>query len=529
MQDFSAGTSSRSTKLVHGGIRYLKQFDVEVVSDTVSERAVVQHIAPHIPKPEKFLMPLYDEPEATYSHFRLEIAMALYDYLAGVEKDSPYAHRILNREEVLQIQPDLQRENLRGGGLYLDYTSEDTRLVVENVKQAVADGAEAVSRLKAVGFEYEEDQIVAVEVEDQITGETFAIKGHEFINTTGHWSDTIRDFDEEDHRKHQMRPTKGIHLVVDYTRLPVSQPVYFDTGEEDGRMVFAIPNESKVYFGTTDTDYDGDFANPDITQEDVDYLLKIINRRFPDANIQESDIESSWSGLRPLISVPLSKQEQNPDAVSGASESVAEEDLDPSEVSRGSDLSISNSGLLTLAGGKITDYRKMALGAMEMILERLAEKGIEYELIESKTYPVSGGWFNPYDIEAELERFASLARDKGFTEAEAKDLANLYGSNTPKVLTYIEEAKEYAEKYDYSLFIATSLLYSLENEMTYTLNDYFTRRTTISLFRSDQVDGLIEPVASTIQDVLELSDEVMEEIRADYAAERKQMTLGHLA
>jgi alpha-glycerophosphate oxidase len=292
-------------------------------------------------------------------------------------------------------------------------------------------------------------------------------------------------------------------------------------------MVFAIPNESKVYFGTTDTDYDGDFADPDITQGDVDYLLRIINRRFPEADIQESDIEASWSGLRPLISSPISRQEDT-DAVSGATESVAEEDLDPSEVSRGSDLSVSRSGLLTLAGGKITDYRKMALGAMEMILERLAEKGIHYDLIESKTYPVSGGWFNPYNIEGELERFAGLARGKGFSDAEAKDLADLYGSNTPKVLTYLDEAKEFAEKYDYPVFIATSLLYSLDNEMTYTLNDYFTRRTTISLFRSDQVDSLIEPVASTIQEVLDLNDEVMEEQKEEYAKEREQMTLAHL-
>lgn len=529
MQDFSAGTSSRSTKLVHGGIRYLKQFDVEVVSDTVSERAVVQHIAPHVPKAETMLMPIYDEPETTFTHFRLEIAMALYDYLAGIDKTSPQANRILNRDEVLQIQPNLQRENLVGGGLYLDYSSEDTRLVIENIKQAVADGADAVSRLKAVDFEYNEDnKITALKVEDQIHNEAFRIKSREFINTTGHWSDTIRSLDKYDTKGAQMRPTKGIHLVVDYTRLPLSQPTYFDSGEEDGRMIFAIPYETKIYFGTTDTDYDGDYTDPDITQEDVDYLLSIINRRFPDAQIEESDIESSWAGLRPLID-PSASQNGEADAISGASsDSLSEDDLDPSEVSRGSDLSLSDSGLMTLAGGKITDYRKMALGAMEMILERLAEKGRHFELIDSKTYPVSGGWFSPYDIENQLNRFAELARAKGFSDAESHDLANLYGSNTPEVLTYLDQAKEISKKYNYPIFIAISLLYSLDYEATYTLNDYFTRRTMISLFRSEQVEDLINPVASTIQEILDLSDEVIKEQKEEYAKERKQMTLAHL-
>ena len=151
MQDFAEGTSSRSTKLVHGGIRYLKQFDVEVVSDTVKERAVVQQIAPHIPKADRMLLPVYDEPGSTFSQFRLKVAMDLYDLLAGVT-GTPLANKELTKEEVLERAPQLKQEGLLGGGEYLDYRNNDARLVIENIKRANQDGALVASRVKAVGY-----------------------------------------------------------------------------------------------------------------------------------------------------------------------------------------------------------------------------------------------------------------------------------------------------------------------------------------------------------------------------------------
>ncbi|MGH2066569.1 FAD-dependent oxidoreductase, partial [Aerococcus sp. L_4] len=423
MQDFSEGTSSRSTKLVHGGIRYLKNFDLEVVSDTVTERATVHNIAPHIPQPDPMLMPLYDEPKVTFNPLRLQIAMDIYDSLAGV-KDSQYANEMLSKDEVLSRQPDLMAEGLIGGGKYLDFNNNDSRLVIENIKQANDDGADLLSHAKVVGFEYENDKIVAVKVEDLLSGETFTVKSHVVINTTGPWSDTIRQLDGSDEKPAQMRPTKGVHFVVDKSKLTVSQPIYFDTGEQDGRMVFVLPRENKTYFGTTDTDYTGDFEHPTVTQEDVDYLLRVVNHRFPNANLSINDIEASWAGLRPLIDsnnasdynggdagrlsertfdelVALfddySKDKVERSAVEDKLQDLGSNtsergDGNPSSVSRGSDLSISDSGLFTLAGGKITDYRKMAKGAMEKVIPAVADlTGKNYDLVQSSTYPVSGG------------------------------------------------------------------------------------------------------------------------------------------
>lgn len=532
MQDFSEGTSSRSTKLVHGGIRYLKNFDLEVVSDTVTERATVHNIAPHIPQPDPMLMPLYDEPKVTFNPLRLQIAMDIYDSLAGV-KDSRYANEMLSKDEVLSRQPDLMAEGLIGGGKYLDFNNNDSRLVIENIKQANDDGADLLSHAKVVGFEYENDKIVAVKVEDLLSGETFTVKSHVVINTTGPWSDTIRQLDGSDKKPAQMRPTKGVHFVVDKSKLTVSQPIYFDTGEQDGRMVFVLPRENKTYFGTTDTDYTGDFEHPTVTQEDVDYLLRVVNRRFPNANLSINDIEASWVGLRPLIDSNNASDYNGGDAgrlsertfdelvalfddysKDKVERSTVEDKLQdlgsntsergdgsPSSVSRGSDLSVAPSGLFTLAGGKITDYRKMAKGAMERIIPVVTDiTGKSYELVQSSTYPISGGQFDPNSYETAMEKFANVGVARGLTYGQSLNLAKLYGSNMNRVISYLPVAKEYAAKYDYPVDIAVSLIYALEEEGVYTPLDFFARRTTFMLFQHDKMLAVKEAVSQTIVD-----------------------------
>ena len=534
MQDFAEGTSSRSTKLVHGGIRYLKQFDVEVVSDTVKERAVVQQIAPHIPKADRMLLPVYDEPGSTFSQFRLKVAMDLYDLLAGVT-GTPLANKELTKEEVLERAPQLKQEGLLGGGEYLDYRNNDARLVIENIKRANQDGALVASRVKAVGYlKDEKGKVIGVKAEDVLTGNHFEIKARIVINTTGPWSDVVRNLDNDEQQIQQMRPTKGVHLVIDNSKIKVPNATYFDTGLGDGRMVFVIPRENKTYFGTTDTDYRGDLKHPIVTQEDVDYLLGIVNNRFPDVNITLDDIESSWAGLRPLISGNNAS-----DYNGGDNGSISEESFDnlistvsrylnkeasrddvtesilaiesntseknPSSISRGSSLDIDDNGLVTLAGGKITDYRKMAEGAMRKIIEILAEQhSRHYRLINSKTYPVSGGELNPANVESELETFAQLGVKRGLDIADARYIANVFGSNAPRVFNLANEL-EAAE----GLTIRDTLVlhYTMREEAVLTPVDYFLRRTNHLLFMRETMDQLIQPISNEMAKYLGWSEE----------------------
>ncbi|MGT2950212.1 alpha-glycerophosphate oxidase [Streptococcus cuniculi] len=523
MQDFAEGTSSRSTKLVHGGLRYLKQFDVEVVSDTVSERAVVQQIAPHIPKPDPMLLPVYDEEGSTFSMFRLKVAMDLYDLLAGVN-NTDLANKVLTKEEVLEREPHLKQEGLVGGGVYLDFRNNDARLVIENIKRAAKDGALIASRVKAERFIKDENgKVVGIVARDLLTDSTFEIRARLVINTTGPWSDEVRNLGGEGSGLLQMRPTKGVHLVVDSARLSVPQPTYFDTGHADGRMVFVLPRENKTYFGTTDTDYTGDLANPMVTQEDVDYLLDIVNNRFPGTNLTLDDIESGWAGLRPLLSgngasdynggnngklsddsfnnlidtvkAYLNHEKTRDDVEHDLTQlegSVSEKTLDPSAVSRGSSLDRDDNGLLTLAGGKITDFRKMAEGALEKVAEILAaEHGRKFRLVNSKTYPVSGGELNPANVAEEIEHLAQLGVKKGLHYDDALYLANLYGSNAPKVFALNHKVEAVSQLNQRDLL---SLHYAMKEEMALTAVDYLLRRTNYMLFMREQLDAIVDDV-----------------------------------
>lgn len=534
MQDFAEGTSSRSTKLVHGGIRYLKTFDVEVVSDTVSERANVQKIAPHIPKPNPMLLPIYDEPNNTFSLFSLKVAMDLYDNLAHVT-GTKYENRVLTKEEVLEVSPHLNQDKLLGGGIYLDFKNNDARLVIENIKKAHEDGAHLLSKTKVIGLIYDDHhKISGVHVEDVLTGETYDIHADVVVNTTGPWSDTIRGLSKDQTVTNQMRPTKGVHLVVDYDKLPVTQPVYFDTGLSDGRMVFVIPRENKTYFGTTDTDYTGDLMHPTVTQEDVDYLLKVVNNRFPKRDITLEDIEASWAGLRPLLSgnagsdynggskaslsdeslelviqsvkdfeAGIGSKESIEQTIKKAKTSSGEKEVSASSVSRGSSLDVTKDGLVTLAGGKITDYRLMAEGALNLIASILKENfGREYHLVDSKRYPVSGGEFDPTKVEEMTEVFTKLAIEQGLSNEEASDLANLYGANINKVLSY--------DKVDFMGLTkaeSMSLMYALEEEMTLTPVDYVLRRTNYLLFKRDRLEKIKEAIINAMSQYFEWTQE----------------------
>ena len=503
MQDFGGGTSSRSTRLVHGGIRYLKTFDVQVVSDTVKERAVVQHIAPHLVYPDPMILPIYDEPGTTFTMFSVKVAMDLYDHLAEINKSKQlrkYANYTLTKEEVLKREPQLNPDKLVGAGVYLDYQNNDSRLVIEAVKKAHDDGGIMLNRIKAVEILHDvNNRAVGCTVKDMLTGEKFEIKAKVIINAGGPWSDLVKSIDNTNTDRPQMRPTKGIHLVVDSSKLQVPQPTYFGSGTDDGRMIFTIPREGKTYFGTTDTDYHGDFENPTVDMEDVDYLLKIINRKYPTANLTIDDIESSWAGLRPLIIT-----DNTTDVVSGASQSVSNSKA-PSTVSRGSSLAVGEDGLITLAGGKLTDYRLMAQAALEMIVKKLENDfNKEFILADSKETIVSGGNFDSENVEEVLAEFAKIGEDKGLNHEEALSIAKMFGSNATKIFNLLNSVENIE---GLSKAEAATLRYSLDEELVLDPVDYLLRRTYHMLFKANTLNEVKKAVLKNMANYLEWDTE----------------------
>ncbi len=477
MEDFAHGTSSRSTKLVHGGLRYLKQFEIKEVAELGRERAVVYENGPHITTPVQMLLPFYEG--GTFGYYTTALGLTMYDTLAQVKKSE--RRTMLSNEEVLAKAPILKSDGLKGGGLYVEYRTDDARLTIEVVKKAQQYGALIANYAKGERLLYNEaGRIIGVEVRDRMTDETYNIYAKAVVNAAGPWVDDVREMDHSKHGKH-LQLSKGVHLVFDYADFPLDQAVYFDT--PDGRMVFAIPRAGKTYVGTTDTFYEGDPKQMTVTKEDRAYILKAIRYIFPSVEVDETKIESSWAGVRPLIH---------------------EEGKNPSEISRKDEVWESKSGLLTIAGGKLTGYRKMAETIVDRIVKRFKEEGtIAYGKSPTKHLVLSGGDVGGSDAFLQyITREAKQLEKAGFTEDEATMLVEMYGSNAPKMAQYIQENET-----DIPDVLYAQLMYSINEEMVMTPTDFFARRTGDLLFRYEIVDEWKEAVIEEMRRVLNWNDE----------------------
>lgn len=499
MQDFASGTSSRSTKLVHGGLRYLKQGHVKMVAEVGRERAIVYENGPHVTRPEWMLLPFYKG--GTFGPLSTSLGLWLYDRLAGV-KDAE-RRRMLNVEETLQRVPILRKDGLRGSGLYVEYRTDDARLTIEVVKSAVSYGAKVVNYTKVVQLRYEEDRVIGVVVEDQLSGEQYEITAKKIVNATGPWVDQLREMDGSKQGK-TLHVTKGVHIVFDQRRFPLTHAVYFDT--PDGRMVFAIPRGGKTYVGTTDTNYDGDYLQPQMTQDDLDYLLRAVDYIFPALSIKPEDIESSWAGLRPLIH---------------------EEGRDPSEISRKDEIFISPSGLISIAGGKLTGYRKMAENVVDQVAVQLQQIGFgEIDPCRTRELPISGGevggscGYSQFILQKCKE-----GMDLGLTKEEAEGWINQYGSNIDQLFQiyryFIAEQQSFSMNGEISipLNILVPLQYGMEYEMVVKPSDFLTRRSGALLFKIEMVQQWKEQIIDYMAAYLHWPKEVQQAYYDELMAE----------
>jgi glycerol-3-phosphate dehydrogenase len=363
-QDFAAGTSSRSTKLIHGGLRYLKQLDFGLVREVGRERAVLHRLAPHLVRPEPMLLPIVKGGQ--HNRFATSWGLWLYDRLAGVSKRE--RRTMLTRDEVLRLEPLLRKEDLLGGGLYVEYRTDDARLTLAVLKSAVACGALAVNYAEVTQFLHENRKLAGAVVTDCLSRRTFTVTAKKIVNAAGPWADRLRAMDGSLSGK-RLHHTKGVHIVVARRRLPIGRAIYFDV--PDGRMVFAIPKENKVYVGTTDTDYEGPLEEPGVTKADCDYLLEAVNQMFPEVRLASRDVISHWSGIRPLIH---------------------EAGKGPSELSRKDEIFHSETGLMTIAGGKLTGFRKMAERVVDQVCMAIhMETGRIFKHCQTDRVPIDGG------------------------------------------------------------------------------------------------------------------------------------------
>ncbi len=474
--DFAWGTSSRSTKLIHGGLRYLKQMEIGLVREVGKERAIVYQNARHIVRPEKMLLPIIKD--GSLGKASSSIGLWVYDWLADVNEEEK--RKMLSKEETLRAEPRLNRDILVGGGMYYEYRTDDARLTIEIIKKAAEFGGRALNYCEVTGFSYENGKISGVHIRDTPNGRTFSIASKCVVNATGPWVDQVRKLDEDVLRGKTLRLTKGVHLVIPREKLDLNQSVYFDV-PGDGRMIFCIPRDEVVYMGTTDTDYTDSIDDPGINGRDVAYILKAVNRMFPDANLMDDDVISTWAGLRPLIH---------------------EEGKSPSELSRKDEIFISKTGLISIAGGKLTGYRKMASRIIKEIRKRNEQYKIGRAIGKSQTKEIRVAG-NVFGSEQEMDAFRKgLQADYPAFHEQAKPLFEKYGANTRLILSSAKEVMEHRDIPQKDAAHYAEIKYGIEHEMVRTLSDFCIRRTGMLYFEPTRMSRELEKFAGVMQEIL---------------------------
>jgi glycerol-3-phosphate dehydrogenase len=479
--DFASGTSSKSTKLIHGGLRYLKQFDFWLVKEVGTERAIVHKLAPHLVIPEKMILPLIDG--GTYGSWLTSFGLKVYDILAAVEGEDK--RKMLDKEEALEKEPLLPKNILNGAGYYAEYRTDDARLTLEVLKTALNYDAKIINYTEATQFIYEENRVVGATVRDNFTNECFDIKAKYVVNATGPWVDTLRQTNHTKTSK-RLHLTKGVHLVVAHEKLPVKQAVYFDI--PDGRMMFAIPRGKVTYFGTTDTNYQQDKDHVNTSLADAMYLISAVNNMFPDITISLEDVQSSWAGLRPLIH---------------------EDGKSASELSRKDEIFVSDSELISIAGGKLTGYRKMAERVVELVSKKYERRfEIKFKEIKTEEIILSGGEFaNFSEVRSYIDAIHNRIAEVDFNEKDAEYLIYNYGKQTDIILQKFDDLMEEDQA---KKMIKAEVWFCIENEMACTPTDFFMRRTGRLFFDPNSVVLYKEFVLSEFKNYFSWNQETTE-------------------
>lgn len=422
--DFGKGTSSRSTKLAHGGVRYLQQGNITLVLEALRERGLLRQNAPHLVHDLSFVVPRYDWWEGGFYGFGLKV----YDIMAGRQGFGQSS--LLSLSKTIERIPTIETEGLRGGVMYYDGQFDDARLIVNMVQTAAEQGAVLVNYLEAKALIKSDDMICGISAQDAETGEGFELRGKVVVNATGPFADSVRRMDDPD-AKPIIDPSQGVHIVLDRSFLPGDSAIMVPH-TDDGRVMFAIPWHDSVVIGTTDTPVKEILVEPRPFKEEIDFLLGHA-ARYMTKDPKEGDVLSVFVGIRPLVG--------SVDAENTAG------------LSRDHTVHISNTGLVTIAGGKWTTYRKMA----EDTVNHAALLGqLEIRPCVTPDLPIHGFHRNP-------ERFGNLG---------------VYGSDAPALQTLLGRKSEYGERiHPNSPRLVGEIVWAVRHEMARTVEDFLARRT----------------------------------------------------
>jgi glycerol-3-phosphate dehydrogenase len=490
MRDLAYGTSSRSSKLVHGGVRYLEHYEFNLVFEAVSERRILTDIAPHLVNPLGFLFPVYQGHPLSVR--MVNAGLWLYDGLSLFR--SPKLHRNLSIAQVKQEEPLLTPEGLKGAPLYWDCATDDGRLTLETALDAIRAGATVATGARVVSFLKDDaGRVAGAVVRDELgAGGLVEVKAKAIVNATGPWTDATISMSASLGTP-LLRPTKGVHIVFEAKKLPVKHAVLLHH-PKDKRVLFAIPWGDHTYVGTTDTDYQGDPADLAATLSDVDYLVDACNHYFPTSPVARADVISTWAGLRPLI---------RPVGADGA--------VDESSVSREHQIVVGQDGLVTIAGGKLTTYRRMAAEVVDTALKllRLQNRlppGLGPADTDKEPLPGAVGWPANDDHDAVAAQIEE-AGGGHVARATARMLGDTYGMRGLEIARkVVADPSLGAILVPGRPEILAQVDWSIDEELAATVTDVIHRRTQLHYRAPEQGLECVEIVAARMAERLGWDD-----------------------
>ncbi len=480
--DFASGTSSHTSKMIHGGLRYIAEGQLGVTRESCVERDLMARLNPELVWPLPFLFCAFDDGVAPW---KMVAGLSIYSALAGFKGG---AFKILRKPEIEALSRDVRKSGLRAAGLYHDQQVDDARIVLETVKDARRAGAEAVNHAEVVGFEKEDGKVRALLVRDGTDGRTFAIRAARVVNASGPRTDHVRNLDQPLTHE-ELRPAKGVHVVIARERVHADAAVAFQA--EDGRHVFLCPHGDVHLIGTTD-EFTGELDEPRVSQRDVDYLLAAANHAFPGAKLAPADLVSVYAGVRPLV------------ADGGA-------ERPPSSVSREHRISEDPSGLLSVAGGKLTTYRHMAEQIVDRVVKGLTpERRAALRPCSTHTRPLRG---------EEPERAAfrrELAARFELPPAVADRLVHTWGRDALALLEGAAVGTRTPIRG--SRFLLCEVAWSIEHECALDLCDVLERRVRVAVFARGQGLPQLDELARVAQVAGGYSDARADEEKQRYRA-----------
>lgn len=476
--DFASGTSSRSSRLIHGGLRYLEQRRWSMVRESLAERAVLLRTAPHLVRPLGFVFPVFGSDRL--GRWKLEAGLTLYDLLAlggNVRR-----HRALSKRAILEEEPQLRERGLKGGALYWDAQCDDARLTLATVRAAAAHGALVANYMCVTAFEVEAGVVAGATVEDRLTGTQGTIHARVIVNATGPWCDTLRSL-EDPGQKPLLAPTRGAHVMVPRGRLGHRNAITF-LSPIDGRVMFVLPWDDRSYIGTTDTDSHDSPDHVTASESDMLYLLRSANAIFPEARLGPEDVTYSWAGLRPLLATK-----------GGAG---------PSERSREHLIAAGTRGLVTVAGGKLTTYRRMAVEVVARVLGILGKPAGETDPAKTRTATerLPGG--DAYKVEDLFAR----GTGRGLADSTVAHLVGHYGSETPALYDFVAQWPALKNPiHPRHGAIGAEVVHAVRHEFARRLEDVLFRRLSLGYETPDAGLMAAEPVAALMGRELGWDDE----------------------